>query len=131
MASAAETEIRELVSKWEQAVRDEDLAGIRVNHSEDFLMFDVAPPFLSRGLDAYMETWKIFYPSQARPLTFYFEQIEVTAGEDVAFATAIGTCGYIDHGERTDLRFRLTMGLQKREGRWLIIHEHHSVPAES
>lgn len=131
MASAAETEIRELVSKWEQAVRDEDVAGIRANHSEDFLMFDVAPPFLSRGLDAYMETWKIFYPSQARPLTFYFEQIEVTAGEDVAFATAIGTCGYIDHGERTDLRFRLTMGLQKREGRWLIIHEHHSVPAES
>jgi uncharacterized protein (TIGR02246 family) len=131
MASAAETEIRELVSKWEQAVRDEDVAGIRANHSEDFLMFDVPPPFLSRGLDAYMETWKIFYPSQARPLTFYFEQIEVTTGEDVAFATAIGTCGYIDHGERTDLKFRLTMGLQKREGRWLIIHEHHSVPAES
>jgi uncharacterized protein (TIGR02246 family) len=131
MASAVETEIRELISKWEQAVRDEDAAGIRANHSEDFLMFDVPPPFLSRGLDAYMETWKIFYPSQARPITFYFDQIEVTAGEDVAFATAVGTCGYIDHGERTDLKFRLTMGLQKREGRWLIIHEHHSVPAEN
>lgn len=23
-----------------------------------------------------MEIWKIFYPSQARPITFYFEQIE-------------------------------------------------------
>jgi uncharacterized protein (TIGR02246 family) len=131
MASAVETEIRELISKWEQAVRHEDAAGIRANHSEDLLMFDVPPPFLSRGLDAYMETWKIFYPSQARPITFYFDQIEVTAGEDVAFATAVGTCGYIDHGERTDLKFRLTMGLQKREGRWLIIHEHHSVPAEN
>jgi ketosteroid isomerase-like protein len=64
MASAAETEIRELISQWEQAVGDEDVAGIRASHSEDFLMFDVPPPFLSRGLGGYMETWKIFNPSQ-------------------------------------------------------------------
>src|ERR1700744_4628938 len=101
MASVADAEIRGLIAKWEQAVRDEDLAGIRAHHAEDFLMFDVPPPFLSRGLDAYMETWKIFYSSQARPITFYFEQIQVTAGYDVAFATAIGTCGYIEHCERT------------------------------
>jgi uncharacterized protein (TIGR02246 family) len=130
MASVADTEIRELISKWEQAVRDEDFAGIRAHHAEDLLMFDVPPPLLSRGLDAYMETWKIFYPMQARPITFSFEQIEVTAGDEVAFATAIGTCGHIEHGERTDLKFRLTIGFQKREGQWLIVHEHHSVPAE-
>ena len=130
MASVADAEIRGLIAKWEQAVRDEDLAGIQAHHAEDFLMFDVPPPFLSRGLDAYMETWKIFYPSQARPITFYFEQIEVTAGDEVAFATAIGTCGYIEHRERTDLKFRLTMGFQKREGQWLVVHEHHSIPAE-
>jgi len=130
MASVTDFEIRELISKWAQAVRDEDLAGIQAHHAEDFLMFDVPPPFLSRGLDAYMETWKIFYPLQARPITFYFEQIEVTTGDEVAFATAIGTCGYIEHCERTDLKFRLTMGFQKREGQWLIVHEHHSIPAE-
>ena len=129
MESSAGTEIEEIISKWAQAVRDEDLAAIRAHHAEDFLMFDVPPPFLSRGLDAYMETWKIFYPSQARPITFYFEQIEVTAGDEVAFATAIGTCGYIEDGNRTDLKFRLTMGLEKRDGQWLIVHEHHSVPA--
>ncbi len=130
MASVADTEIRELICKWEQAVRDEDLAGIQEHHAKDLLMFDVPPPFLSRGLDAYIETWKIFYPSQAKPITFYFEQIEVTEGDEIAFATAIGTCGYIEHGERTDLKFRLTMGFQKREGQWLIVHEHHSIPAE-
>lgn len=130
MTSAAEIEIRELISKWEQAVRDEDFVGICSHHAEDFLMFDVPPPFQSRGLDAYMETWNVFYASQSRPVTFYFDQIVVTAGDDVAFATAIGTCGYVEHGERTDLKFRLTMGFQKRDGHWLIIHEHHSLPAE-
>jgi uncharacterized protein (TIGR02246 family) len=130
MASFAETEIRELITKWEQAVRDEDVAGIRAHHAEDFLMFDVPAPFQSRGLDAYMETWKTFYSSQARPITFYFEQVEVTAGDEVGFATAIGTCGYIEQGEKTNLKFRLTMGFQKRGSQWLIVHEHHSIPAE-
>jgi ketosteroid isomerase-like protein len=115
MASAVETEIRELISKWERAVRDEDAAGIRANHSEDFLMFDVPPPFLSRGLDAYMETWKIFYPSQARPITFYFDQIEVTAGEDVAFATAVGTCGYIDTVKEPNSSFGSQWGFKREK----------------
>lgn len=130
MASATETEIEELIAKWAQAVRDEDFAGIRAHHAVDFRMFDVPAPFQSRGLEAYMDTWKTFYASQARPITFHFDEIEVTAGDDVSFATAVGTCGYIEHGERTDLKFRLTMGLQKRDGRWLIVHEHHSIPAE-
>jgi ketosteroid isomerase-like protein len=32
-------------------------------------------------------------------------------------------------GERKDLDFRLTIGLQKSGGNWTIVHEHHSVPA--
>ena len=75
MTSVAETEIRTIISNWEQAVRDEDMVGIRARHAEDILMFDVPPPLLSRGLDDYMETWKTFYPSQARPITFGFEQV--------------------------------------------------------
>lgn len=53
-----------------------------------------------------MATWKKFYPFQAKPVRFGFEQVEITAGDDVAFATAIGHCGHIEHGETTDLKFR-------------------------
>jgi ketosteroid isomerase-like protein len=78
-----EAALRQLIAQWAKAVRDEDLPGIRANHDPDILMFDVPPPFLSRDLDAYMTTWQIFYPSQARPITFDFEEVEVTAGSDV------------------------------------------------
>src|ERR1700753_2958934 len=105
MPSAAQIEIQELISQWAQAVRNEDFEAIRANHAEDLLMFDVPPPFLSRGLAAYTETWKTFYASQARPITFDFEQLEVTAGDEVAFATAVGTCGYIENRKRVDLKF--------------------------
>lgn len=76
-------------------------------------MFDVPPPFLARGLDVYMETWRVFYESRAKGITFYLDQIVVTVGDDVAFATAVGTCGYVEHGKKTDLKFRLTMGFKK------------------
>ena len=128
-AGSDEAEIRRLILGWARAVREEDFAGIRAHHSDDMLMFDVPPPFKSCGLDAYMATWGLFYPMQARPIRFEFEQIEIKAGPDVAFSTAIGHCAYIERGEVTELQFRLTMGLEKRDGEWVIVHEHHSVPA--
>ena len=125
-----EVELRELIARWSKAVRDEDLAGIRADHDPNILMFDVPPPFLSRGLDAYMATWQTFFGSVAKPVVFDFEEVETTAGQDVAFATAIGRCVNIDrNGEKENVQFRLTMGFRKHDGRWRIVHEHHSVPA--
>jgi uncharacterized protein (TIGR02246 family) len=125
-----ENEIRELIERWAKAVRDEDLTGTRADHDPNMLMFDVPPPFLSRGLDAYMETWQIFYANIAKPVVFNFDDVKVTAGFDVAFATATGRCVYINRqGQQEPLEFRLTMGLKKIEGKWRILHEHHSVPA--
>jgi ketosteroid isomerase-like protein len=37
--------------------------------------------------------------------------------------------GFNAEGVREDLDFRLTVGLVRRSGRWLIAHEHHSIPA--
>ena len=53
-----EAQIRALIERWSKAVRDENRAAIRADHDADILMFDVPPPFLSRGLDAYMATWE-------------------------------------------------------------------------
>jgi uncharacterized protein (TIGR02246 family) len=127
----AEAEIRELIDRWAKAVRELDFAGIRAAHDPDILMFDVPPPFLSRGLDAYMDTWRLFFSSNpARPIPFSFEDIQITAGSDVAFVTAKGRCVDVHRdGRREPLEFRLTMGLTKIDGKWRILHEHHSVPA--
>jgi uncharacterized protein (TIGR02246 family) len=123
-------EIRELIARWSKAVRDKDRSGISADHDENILMFDVPPPFLSRGLDAYMATWETFFSGTATSVVFDFDDVEITAGKDVAFATAIGRCVTIERsGEEANLKFRLTMGLRKVNGRWRIVHEHHSVPA--
>jgi uncharacterized protein (TIGR02246 family) len=128
-ATNDEAELRELIARWSKAVRDEDLDRIRADHDPDILMFDVPPPLLSRGLDAYMATWQTFFAWQAKPVEFDFRDVVITAGNDVALATAIGRCGDLSNGRKAQLDFRLTMGLRKHAGRWCIVHEHHSLPA--
>jgi uncharacterized protein (TIGR02246 family) len=126
-----EAEIRDLIEGWSRAVRDQNRVDIRKDHDADILMFDVPPPFQSRGIDEYMATWELFFASVEKPVKFDFTEVQVTAGVEVAFATAVGHCVNIDkQGRREPLDFRLTMGLRKIAGRWRIVHEHHSLPAD-
>ena len=64
------------------------------------------------------------------PVRFAIHDMTVMAGSDVAFAFAkMGCYGPDAEGNPEPLDFRLTIGLKKIGGRWLIAHEHHSVPA--
>jgi ketosteroid isomerase-like protein len=94
-------------------------------------MFDVPPPAVSRGIEAYRKTWDLFYSSNPDPVVFDIDELDVVAGEDVAFAIALMHCNNTDpDGSRNRLDFRLTVGLRKLNGRWTVVHEHHSIPAE-
>ena len=92
-------------------------------------MFDVPPPFKSVGLEAYRKTWDLFFSWSSEPVRFDIQQMDVTAGDDGAFAVATMSCA----GPGSDCRpesldFRLAMGLKKIDGRWMIAHEHPSIP---
>jgi uncharacterized protein (TIGR02246 family) len=125
-----EAVIRELVENWARAVRAKDLDGILANHSTEMLMFDVPPPVQSRGIEAYRKTWDLFFSWSDDPVVFYIKDIDITAGTDVAFVAALMRCaGTEKNGERIELEFRLTIGLRKIDGQWIVMHEHHSIPA--
>jgi uncharacterized protein (TIGR02246 family) len=128
--SVEETEVRSVVENWMHAVRRRDMAAILRNHVPDILMFDVPPPFQSKGLDAYRKTWELFFSWSSDPTVFDAVEMNVTAGRDVAFVTAAMRCaGGESTGEFEDVDFRLTIGLRKLAGQWMIVHEHHSIPA--
>jgi ketosteroid isomerase-like protein len=128
--SAGEAAIRELVENWAQAVRTKNLDGILINHSPEMLMFDVPPPVQFRGIEAYKRTWDRFFSWFRDSGVFDITEMNITAGEDVAFVAALMRCaGTEANGERTELEFRLTIGLRKIGAQWIIMHEHHSIPA--
>ena len=125
-----EAAIRALVERWARAVRNRNLSGILANHAPDIVMFDVPPPLQSKGIEAYERTWALFYSWSDDPVVFEISDMNITAGEDVAFATALMRCAPAgQNGKRAELDFRLTLGLRKIGDQWTITHEHHSIPA--
>jgi uncharacterized protein (TIGR02246 family) len=122
--------IRDLVENWAKAVRTRNLDGILANHSRDMLMFDVPPPMHSKGIEAYKKTWELFFSWSQDSGVYDITDMNITAGNDVAFVTALMRCaGTETNGNKTELEFRLTIGLRKITGQWTVMHEHHSIPA--
>ena len=125
-----EQQIRRLIERWAAAVHAGDMEGVLADHAEDIVMFDVPPPQEGvRGIDAYRATWPPFFEWQARGASFDIESLEVVAGDDVAYAFALLRCGTArELAERPDNRLRLTLGLRRDRGHWVVAHEHHSFP---
>ena len=127
--NANETQIRQLVENWARAVRNNDIDTILAHHSDDIVMYDVPPPFQSIGIDAYRRTWDLYY-AYTKPGVFDIQELQITAGEEVAFCFAKMKCENKSNSEDfVPLDFRLTIGLKKINDQWTITHEHHSVPA--
>jgi uncharacterized protein (TIGR02246 family) len=128
---ASEVAIRALIEEWAEAVQAGDLGRVLADHTDDIVMFDVPPPNEVRGIGAYRETWPPFLERMKRGATFEIVSLDVTAGADVAFATALLRCGTeAELSDDPELRLRLTVGLRRESGRWLVSHEHHSFPAQ-
>ncbi|MGH3248318.1 MAG: nuclear transport factor 2 family protein [Trebonia sp.] len=125
-----EQQIRTLIRAWAVAAHDGDLHTVLADHSPDIVMFDVPPPSQGvRGIEAYSATWPPFFQWQASGAVFQIESLDVTAGAEVAFAYALLRCGTpADLARDPGQRLRLTLGLRKIEGRWIVTHEHHSFP---
>lgn len=125
-----EAAIRQLITRWVDAVQTNDLDAVVADHDQDVMMFDVPPPYEGvRGIDAYRGTWPVFFNWLREGATFELVELDVTVGDDVAFAWGLLRCGKPEEFEANpENKLRLTMGLVKREGRWIIAHEHHSFP---
>ncbi len=125
-----ERQIRTLIERWAEAVHRGDMPGVLADHADDIVMFDVPPPYEGvRGIDAYRETWPPFFAWQAKGAAFEIVSLEITAGDGAAYAHALLRCGMPQElaGQPAN-RLRLTFGLRKEGGRWVVAHEHHSFP---
>ncbi|WP_204303406.1 nuclear transport factor 2 family protein, partial [Stenotrophomonas maltophilia] len=65
---------------------------------------------------------------QASGASFEIVELDVTVGADVAYAWALLRCGTPEGLAAQDPvnLLRLTIGLRKESGRWVVAHEHHS-----
>jgi uncharacterized protein (TIGR02246 family) len=119
-----EEQIRQLINDWAKAARARDMEGVLAHHSKDLVMFDVPVSLQSKGIEAYEETWELFFVSNPGGKgSFDLRELKITAGDTVAFCHAL-----LIAGGQKEPQGRLTIGLKKIRGKWMIVHEHHSYP---
>jgi len=125
-----ENQVRVTVDEWTLAVRNEDINGVLKNHDPNIVMFDLPYPLQSKGMEEYKKTWELFFSWSKQSRVFDIVEMEIKANEHLAFCYGLMRCaGKSKGGNKEEFTFRLTLGLVKKNGQWLICHEHHSLPA--
>ena len=129
-AAAGEAEIRALVEDRARAIRAKDVAAVLAVYAPDVLSFDLIDPLRHTGREAIrtrLEAWL----SQFRegPIGFEVRDLAVTAGGDVAFCHSLNRVdATTTDGQRIDMFWRATSCFRRVDGRWMVTHEHSSVP---
>jgi ketosteroid isomerase-like protein len=121
--------VRAIIEKWAAGVTARDIDAVLSGHSSDLLMFDAVGPVRLEGLNEYRRTWlEQFFLWHGETGRFELVDLKVSVGADVAFATALLECAGTEDGKKVEFTLRLTVGLEKRDGEWTVVHEHHSQP---
>jgi uncharacterized protein (TIGR02246 family) len=124
-----EAEIRRLTGDWAAALRAKDVDGVMSHYSPDILLFDLVTPLQYVGEDAYRDNWKDWFATWQDQIGYEIRELSITAGDDVAFRHSLNrVSGTRTSGEETDVWVRMTACYRKINGKWLITHEHVSVP---
>lgn len=126
-----ETEIRSLIDNWREAMRRGDIDAIMSFYTPEIRLFDIIPPLEHRGRDAYRKIWEMCMPSFEGPIDCEIRDLNITTCDDLAFSHGLYRfTGTMTDGKKMDMWARGTVCYRKADGKWVITHEHHSVPIE-
>ncbi|HSE40643.1 MAG TPA: SgcJ/EcaC family oxidoreductase [Acidobacteriota bacterium] len=124
-----EAQIRALVEQWVSAVREKNVEAILSLYAKDALFFDLAPPLRYSGIQAYRKSLEDWFRTFEVGVDYEIRDLRIIASDDVAFTDSLNhMTGKRTDGEDTDVWLRATIGFRKIDGKWLVVHEHVSVP---
>src|SRR5438105_11098713 len=132
-ANTNEAEIRDVYDRWAKAFRAHDLDGIMAVYApgDAVVSYDIVAPLQYVGKDAYRKDYQEFLAQYDGPIEVEYRDLRIVAGKDVAFLNALERLsGTLKNGQKSDLWVRATSGLRKINGKWLIVHDHISVPID-
>ena len=125
-----ETEIRDRIDRWTRALHAQDLDALMALYAPDTVVFDVTPPHRVVGRDQYRRNFERWF-AEMPTIEYEAHELAVQTGGDVAFCHALGHVQATrSNGERADYWVRVTVGFEKRNGEWLMTHDHVSMPID-
>ena len=131
LAQNEEQRIRELVADWLKAVHARDVDAVMKDYAPDFIGYDLFAPTKVTGAADYRKNYQMWFDHCSGPPTYEIRELDVTAGEDVAFCRSLNRMATPkDGGGTEECWLRVTVCFKKIAGSWKVVHEHVSVPLD-
>jgi uncharacterized protein (TIGR02246 family) len=127
--SADEAEIRRMIHAWSKALEAKDLDALLIDYHPDAVLYDAIPPYKTVGRDAIRQIWANCLPYFPAQFQSQHRDLVVHVAGDTAFVHGIHHFIPIpeDHPSGSTW-MRITVGYQKSNGKWQVVHEHVSIP---
>ncbi len=125
-----EAVLRRRIEELALAIRAKDLERLLPLYARNVDVFDVRGSLSVSGIAAYRENFERWFGSFEGPLGFEMHNLRIRAAENVAFCHYLAMVTGARAGGRTSGYWvRGTTCFERREGEWLVTHEHISMPA--
>jgi uncharacterized protein (TIGR02246 family) len=129
--TSTESEVRALLDRWSEAIRAKDIERLMALYAPDIVYFDLVPPLhytgsaaLRRNFLRWFDAWQSAIGQEIRDLT-------IVASGDIAVAhLLIRASGTLKNRREVGYWVRATVCCQRSNDRWLITHEHISLPVD-
>jgi ketosteroid isomerase-like protein len=122
--------LRGRIDEIAQAIRDKNLDQLMTFYDRDVEVYDLRGSLNVSGANAYRNNLEHWFDSFEGPLGFELHNLRLTAGEGAAFCHYLGlVTGARPGGRSSGYWVRGTTCFARRDGDWLITHEHISTPA--
>jgi uncharacterized protein (TIGR02246 family) len=122
-------QIRKLMDDRVKAVRTKDVNASTSNLTPDILSFDVVNPLQSIGIESSRKRAEEWFASFQGQIGHEIRDLIITAGDDVAFCHGLSHVSATrTDGGQLDMWWRTTVCFRKTDGKWMVTHEHNSVP---
>lgn len=132
MDVGAEVEVRAVLEAVARAVNAKDADAIVATMTDDIVIFDVTGPLGGEGRSLALDQARRWLSIYEGPVTWVDTDVRIAAAGDVAFSHALShVTGRLKNGQFMDMWFRSTLCFRRIGDRWLVAHNHGSVPFDS
>jgi ketosteroid isomerase-like protein len=129
--TSTQSEVRELLDIWSEAIRIKDIDRLMALYSPDIVYFDVVPPLYYTGSAALRRNFLRWFEAWQSAIGVEIRDLHILASGDLAVAHLLHrTSGTLKNGREVGYWVRATVCCQQTDHRWRITHEHVSLPVD-
>lgn len=127
--AADESELKALLDSRVDACQAKDIDRLMALYSPGIVYYDVVPPLQFVGSADVRRNFIRWFDQYDGPIGLETHDLDIAVSADVAFAHML----HLDSGTRNSgpegaVWLRSTVCCQRTDGKWLITHEHISMP---